>query len=517
VDAAAEEEEVVRGGEGLCELVALVVDGAEDLFDFSGEPGELVDEVERFGVGDGAANLREVKGEDEEGGELGGEGLGGGDADLGAGVGGEGALCFAGDGGADDVADGEGFGSFGGELGLGGEGVGGFAGLGDEEADGAGVGDGVAVAVLAGVVDFDGEAGEALDHELAGEAGVPGGAAGGDGDLAGVAEVFVGDLHGFEEDFAGVEGDAAEGGVADGAWLLVDLLEHEVLVAGLFGLDGVPGDALDFEGEGVGVEVGEGDALLGEDGDFAVGEEVDVAGVVEDAGDVGGEEELAVADADDGGWAHAGGDELVGLVRGEDTDGEGSGDALDGAADRLFEGDGRLCGFLGEGQDGFGGVGFGFRLEAVALGPSGEVELVFDEVSDDFGVGLGDELVALGDEGVLECEVVFDDAVVDDDESAGAVAVGVGVLFSRAAVGGPAGVADAEGAFEGGFGDDGFEVAELAGGAAQGETFGASSYCDAGGVVTAVLEAAKAFNDDGDDRLRTDVSNNSTHVLSLDG
>ncbi len=73
---------------------------------------------------------------------------------------------------------------------------------------------GVAVAVLAGVVDFDGEAGEALDHELAGEARVPAGAAGGDGDLAGVAEVFVGDLHGFEEDVAGVEGRRGRGVVS---------------------------------------------------------------------------------------------------------------------------------------------------------------------------------------------------------------------------------------------------------------------------------------------------------------
>ena len=63
--------------------------------------------------------------------------------------------------------------AFGDELALGGDGVGGFAGLGDEQADGVGVGDGVAVAVLGGVVDVDGEAGEALDHELAGEAGVP--------------------------------------------------------------------------------------------------------------------------------------------------------------------------------------------------------------------------------------------------------------------------------------------------------------------------------------------------------
>ena len=63
--------------------------------------------------------------------------------------------------------------------------------------------------------------------------------------------------------------------------------------------------------------------------------------MVEDAGDVGGEEEFAVADADDGGWAHAGGDELVGLVGGEDADGEGSGEAVDGSADGFFEGDWR--------------------------------------------------------------------------------------------------------------------------------------------------------------------------------
>ena len=50
---------------------------------------------------------------------------------------------------------------------------------------------------------------------------------------------------------------------------------------------------------------------------------------------------------------------------------------------------------------------------------------------------------------LLEREIVFDDAVVDDDQGAGAVAVGVGVLFGGAAVGGPARVADAEGAVDG--------------------------------------------------------------------
>ena len=79
----------------------------------------------------------------------------------------------------------------------------------------------------------------------------------------------------------------------------------------------------------------------------------------------------------------------------------------------------------------------------------GGFEFVLDEVGDDFGVGFGLEGVAAGDEGVLELEIVFDDAVVDDDEGSGAVAVGVGVFFGGAAVGGPAGVADAVGAGDG--------------------------------------------------------------------
>ena len=158
------------------------------------------------------------------------------------------------------------------------------------------------------------------------------------GDAGGVAELLLGDLELVEEDFAGVEGDAAEGGVADGAGLLVDFLEHEVLVTGFFGLDGVPGDALRGEGLGVVVEVGEDDAGGGEGGDFEVVEEVNGAGVVEECrGTSEARKNSAVTEAQDDGRAHAGGDHLVGLGGGEDADGEGSGEALDGAADGFFE------------------------------------------------------------------------------------------------------------------------------------------------------------------------------------
>ncbi len=54
------------------------------------------------------AELAEFDREQEERGELCGEGFGGGDADLGAGVGVDGAVRFAGDHRSDDVADGDG-------------------------------------------------------------------------------------------------------------------------------------------------------------------------------------------------------------------------------------------------------------------------------------------------------------------------------------------------------------------------------------------------------------------------
>ncbi len=247
-------------------------------------------------------------------------------------------------------------------------------------------------------------------------------------------EFVVVDFHFAEEDVAGVERDAAEGGVADGARLLPDFLEHEVLVAALFRLDGIPLDALERALDGLAVEVGELDAVEGEDGHVAVGEEVDVAGVVEDAGNVGGDEVLAFAYADDDGRPGAGGDDFVGLGGGEDAEGEGAGEALDGAADGIFKRDG-------------------------SAGGCGVVLDLLDEVGDDFGVGFGDELVALGGEFALEVEVVLDDAVVDDDDAAGAVAMGMGVFFGGAAVRGPAGVADAEGAVERMLAEDFFKIA----------------------------------------------------------
>ena len=136
-----------------------------------------------------------MQSEEEERCDLRGEGLGGGYADFGAGVGVDGAVGVAGDHSSDDVADGNRFGAEGDHFALRGQGVGGFAGLGDEQAEGVGVGDGAAVTVFAGVVDFYGNSCQALDHVLACGGGVPAGAAGGDIDARDLGEFFRADAH----------------------------------------------------------------------------------------------------------------------------------------------------------------------------------------------------------------------------------------------------------------------------------------------------------------------------------
>ena len=47
-----------------------------------------------------------------------------------------------------------------------------------------------------------------------------------------------------------------------------------------------------------------------------------------------------------------------------------------------------------------------------------------------------------GDELMFELQIIFDNAVVNDDDFTGAVAVGMGIFFGWPAVRGPARVAD---------------------------------------------------------------------------
>src|SRR5437764_15280353 len=100
-----------------------------------------------------------------------------------------------------------------------------------------------------------------------------------------------------------------------------------------------------------------------------------------------------------------------------------------------------------------------------------------------------------------------------DDDLAGAIAMRMGVLFRRAAVGCPACVTDAEGAFERCDPDGFFKIAELALRAADLQAVSIAADGDARGIISAVFQAAQPVNDDGDHLLISDIANNSAHKV----
>src|SRR5690606_4444279 len=143
-------------------------------------------------------------------------------------------------------------------------------------------------------------------------------------------------------------------------------------------------------------------------------------------------------------------------------------------------------------------------------GQSVVAPLAFDEVRDHFGVGLGAEPVPLSGQLLPQLQVVLDDSVVDDHDTAGAVAVRVGVLLRRTAVGRPARVADAELTVDRLAAQHFLELRQLAGAAA--DVHGAVAYDrDAGRVVAAILQPPQALDEDGNERLVTQVSDDAAH------
>src|ERR1035437_4842164 len=230
------------------------------------------------------------------------------------------------------------------------------------------------------------------------------------------------------------------------------------------------------------VEIAERYAIGREDRHIAIGQEEHVLGVGEDGGHVAGDEVLVVADADDDGGAVARGDDLV----------------RTGARPR---GRGQAAGaVLGCGAHGFFQVAF---------------EMLLHEVGDDFGVGLGFEGVAFVLELLLEGQVVFDDAIVHHDDVAFTVAVRVGVFLGGAAVGGPARVADAEGAIDGVVADSFFEVAQLALGAANFEMPVIAVNGEARGIISPIFQALQAFQNNRNGAMGTNVTYNATHNLYI--
>ena len=148
-----------------------------------------------------------------------------------------------------------------------------------------------------------------------------------------------------------------------------------------------------------------------DDRHLLVAEEHDVAGVAEDRRDVGGDEELVLAEADDDRRAVADGDDLVRIV-GRNQHQREQARAGSSSARRTAFSSPSSC------------ISRSTRCATISVSVSVTKRVAF--------------LLELP----LEIEVVLDDAVVDDDDLPGAVAVRVRVLLGRAAVRRPARVAD---------------------------------------------------------------------------
>ena len=141
----------------------------------------------------------------------------------------------------------------------------------------------------------------------------------------------------LEEDPAAIERDAPENRVARGGRLLVDFLEHEVLVAALLRRDRIPQHPLRGLRHRAPVVVGELDARPRDDRHFLVAEEHDVARVAQDGGNVGGDEELVLAQADDDRRPVAHGDDLFGVLDRDEDDREHAAHQLQRAPHGVLE------------------------------------------------------------------------------------------------------------------------------------------------------------------------------------
>jgi hypothetical protein len=120
------------------------------------------------------------------------------------------------------------------------------------------------------------------------------------------------------------------------------------------------------------------------------------------------------------------------------------------------------------------------------------------------------------DEFSLQFEIILDNAVVNHDEAASAIAMGMRVFLCRASMRGPTGVANAEGPIERVLTENLFEVDELALGAAdfkRGARRAADS--DARRVVSAIFQSPQSLDDDRDYFFGTNVTDNSAHTAIL--
>ncbi len=266
----------------------------------------------------------------------------------------------------------------------------------------------------------------------------------------------------------------------DHVGLLEDLLEHEVLEAAFLGRGCVPRDLAHLALDRLAVERGERIAIAAHLDHLALFEHDHLARVLQHRGDIGSDEHLVVADADDQRRCTvAREDQAIGRVGGDDAEGKGA-------------------------------VDFGERV--AHGGDQIAVVLPFDQVREHLGVGFAGKPMALGDELCAQGGIVFDDPVVHHGERRRTIQVRVRVLIGGTPVRRPACVADADVTVQR------FAVREplsesrkLALGLRPEQRAVIVDDGDPGRVVPAILQAPEGVHDDRDAVTPPDVPDDAAH------
>ena len=253
--------------------------------------------------------------------------------------------------------------------------------------------------------------------------------------------------------------------VRQGAGLLEDFLLHVVPI--LAALDGVGGEG-GFPHRSrhwLAVPVENPHLITADLGQVPFLQEEEALGDGQEGEDVRGNEVFTEAQAYDQGAALAGGHQVVRVLGVDDPQG------------------------IGPLQGGYRGA---YRLQqGLALG-----QLVVDGVGDDLGVRLGGEDMAIGLLGLTEEAMILDDAVVHQG-AAVTTDVGVGVPLGGLAMGGPAGVGDAEFAGQGVLVHGLGQALDLAEGADAAKLARGGQDRHAGGVVAPVFQPAQSLQENG--------------------
>ena len=268
--------------------------------------------------------------------------------------------------------------------------------------------DGIAVTQLTGQLRPDRDAAQLFHNITAHIAGMIGRTAGGDHDLVDTPQLFIAELEALQYDFPVLH--PGLDGSLQGPGLLHNLFEHEMLIATLFRRLGVPHDP----GQGLlnlpAAAVVDGNLLRGEGSKLPILQINDGAGMADEGGNIGSEEILPSAHAQNQRAGVLDGDQLTGVLITDHTQGVGTLQA-----------------------------GNGFHHSPLQVTSIIQIQQMYNH----FCIGFAVKNKTFLHQFRPKLGIILDNAVMNHGKMTVVGQVGVGIGDGGGAVGGPAGMADA--------------------------------------------------------------------------